>query len=174
LFTYRLRQVSKIFTTKSQNKNQRFFRTYFYKRTILCLNFRFLRNAPDYSIHNKTENVLVTLLDDNTIENKSKDFNNCSQNIQKTKTLEPQSNTLHGLKKKPGRIYELRKAWQNFNFTFYCFSLQFSRFNAPIMIPLNEINEIECTYQDLTAEEWAGQAAELEKELNLYKYMSRM
>ena len=46
-----------------------------------------------------------------------------------------------------------------------------------IMIPIVEqVEEImeDCTYNNLSAEEWANQAEELEKELNLYKYMARM
>ena len=42
------------------------------------------------------------------------------------------------------------------------------------MIPLDEVEDFDCLYKDLTAEEWADQAEELEKELNLYKYMARM
>ena len=43
----------------------------------------------------------------------------------------------------------------------------------PIVEQVEEIME-DCTYNNLSAEEWANQAEELEKELNLYKYMARM
>ena len=46
-----------------------------------------------------------------------------------------------------------------------------------IMIPIEDILEDfeeDCTYNNLSAEQWANQAEELEKELNLYKYMAKM
>ena len=46
-----------------------------------------------------------------------------------------------------------------------------------IMIPIEDILETfeeDCTYNNLSAEQWANQAEELEKELNLYKYMAKM
>ena len=46
-----------------------------------------------------------------------------------------------------------------------------------IMIPIEDILENfeeDCTYNNLSAEQWANQAEELEKELNLYKYMAKI
>jgi len=45
------------------------------------------------------------------------------------------------------------------------------------MIPIEDIVETieaDCTYNNLNAEEWANQAEELEKELNLYKYFAKI
>ena len=45
------------------------------------------------------------------------------------------------------------------------------------MIPIEDIVETieaDCTYNNLNAEQWANQAEELEKELNLYKYFAKM
>ena len=46
------------------------------------------------------------------------------------------------------------------------------------MIPIEDIVETiveeDCTFNNLNAEQWANQAEELEKELNLYKYFAKM
>ena len=66
--------------------------------------------------------------------------------------------------------------WHLVNFYLCMFFLLYLT-QVEIMIPIVEqVEEImeDCTYNNLSAEEWANQAEELEKELNLYKYMARM